>query len=144
MCSANFDNMKTDWFMCMYTPLYCHNTHQYRRLSKWPQNFKTWKGWENWAAWFKRKKSKWPSFHLSWCLQVCSSVHVVQLVCVCVWYVIYEYGSWRDVYGAMIFSPSMMCMHISCVHLCVLVFMNPMLSWLICVFHRRFNILCYA
>ena len=43
----------------------------------------------------------------------------------------------------MIFSP-IMCMYISCVDLCVHVFMNPMLSWFVCVFLGRFNILCYA
>ena len=39
---------------------------------------------------------------------------------------------------------SVMCMHISCVDLCAHVFMNPMLSWPVCVFLRHFNILCYA
>ena len=43
----------------------------------------------------------------------------------------------------MIFSP-IMCMHISCVGLCVHVFMNPMPVDLYAFFLRRFNILCYA
>ena len=38
-------------------------------------------------------------------------------------------------------SRSLMCMYISCVDLCVHVFMNLMLSWLACIFLRRFNIL---
>ena len=45
--------------------------------------------------------------HLSWYLQVCSFVYVVQLgcVCVCVWYAIYGYGSRHDVYDAMKWFP---------------------------------------
>ena len=35
-------------------------------------------------------------------------------------------------------------MYISCVTLYVHVFMNPMPSWFVCVFLRRFNVLCYA
>ena len=35
---------------------------------------------------------------------------------------------------------SIMCMHISCVDLCVHVFMNPMLSLPACVFLTPFNI----
>ena len=35
---------------------------------------------------------------------------------------------------------SVMCMRISCVDLCVHVFMNSMLSLLTCVFLTRFNI----
>ena len=41
-------------------------------------------------------------------------------------------------------SLHIMCMYISCVGLCVHIFMNPMLSWFVCVFLRRFNVLCYA
>ena len=43
----------------------------------------------------------------------------------------------------MIFCP-IMCMYISCVGLCVHVFMNPLPSWFVCVFSQMFYILCYA
>ena len=38
---------------------------------------------------------------------------------------------------------SVMCMYISCVDLCVHVFMNPMMSLLVCVFLTSSIILCY-
>ena len=66
---------------------------------------------------------------------MCSSVYVVQLVCVCVWYAIYGYGSQHDVYDAMKwFPPHNMYVYISCVGLCVHVFMNPMPSRFVCIF----------
>ena len=34
---------------------------------------------------------------------------------------------------------SVMCVHTSCVELCVHVLMNPMLSSLVCVYHTQFN-----
>ena len=40
--------------------------------------------------------------------------------------------------------PPITCMYTSCVRLYVHVFMNPMPSWFVCVFLRRFNVLCYA
>ena len=55
---------------------------------------------------FFKKKLKTHLFekYLS-CLQVYSSVYVVQLVCVyvcvCAWYAIYGYGRQRNVYDAM-------------------------------------------
>ena len=35
---------------------------------------------------------------------------------------------------------SVMCVHISCIDMCVHVFMNPMLSLLVCVFLTSFSI----
>ena len=77
------------------------------------------------------------------CVCVCVCVCMCVCVCVCVRYAIYGYGSRHDVYDAMkFFFPLVMCMYISCVDLCVHVFMNLILSWLVCVFLRCFNILC--
>ena len=72
--------------------------------------------------------------------------YVVQLVCVCVRVICYLWvwqPAWCIWCYELIFFP-VMWMYMSCLDLCVHVFMNPMLGWLVCVFLRRFNVLCYA
>ena len=100
--------------------------------------------------------------HLSWYLQVCSSV-IVLCVCVCVCVCVREcvracvraclracvracvcdtlvMGMAAGMMYMMLWNdfPPITCMYISCVGLCVYVFMSPMPSWFVCVFSQTF------
>ena len=71
---------------------------------------------------------------------ICRSAGVCVCACVCVCDTIFMGMAAGVMYiWCCEMIVSVMCMHISCVDLCVHVFMNPMQSWL-CVFLMHFNI----